>query len=74
MIAEADEGEMLLLRRALSSEQSEKEEQRENIFHSRCTVQGKVCSLIINEGSSADVVSLSMIEKLNLQSSVHPHP
>ena len=74
MIAEADEGEMLLLRRALSSEQSEKEEQRENIFHSRCTVQGKVCSLIINEGSSADVVSLSMIEKLNLQTSVHPYP
>jgi len=74
VIAEADEGEMLLLRRALSSEQSEKEEQRENIFHSRCTVQGKVCSLIINEGSSADVVSLSMIEKLNLQTSVHPYP
>ena len=66
VIAEADEGEMLVLRRALSSQKGGQEEQRENIFHSRCTVQGKVCSLIIDSGSCADVVSLSMIEKLNL--------
>ena len=32
-IAEADEGEMLVLRGALSSQKGEKEEQRENIFH-----------------------------------------
>ena len=58
----------------LSSQKEEEEEQRENIFHSRCTVQGKVCSMIINSGSCANVISLSMIEKLNLQISVHPHP
>ena len=40
VIAEADEGEMLVLRRALSSQKGEQDEQRENIFHSRCTVQG----------------------------------
>ena len=74
VIAEADEGEILVLRRAPNSQRSEKEEQRENIFHSRCTVQGKVCSLIIDGGSYANVVSLSMIEKLNLQTLVHPHP
>jgi len=70
----ADEGEMLVIRRSLSSQRSEKDEQRENIFHSRCTVHGKVCSLIIDGGSCANVVSLSMIEKLNLQTSTHPHP
>jgi len=48
---EADEGELLMLRRALSSQQSEKEKQRENIFQFRCIVQGKVCSLIIEGGS-----------------------
>jgi len=74
VIAEADDGEMLVLRRALSSQWSKKEEQRENIFHSQCTVQGKVCSLIIDGGSCANVVSLSMIEKLNLQTSIHPCP
>ena len=73
-VTEADEGEMLVLWRALSLQRSEKDEQRENIFHSRCTVQGKVCSLIIDGGSCANVVSLSMIDKLNLQTSTHPHP
>ena len=48
---EDDEGEILPLRRELSSQKSEKEEQRENNFHSRCIVQGKVCSLIIEGGS-----------------------
>jgi len=34
VITEANEGEMLVLRRALNSQRSENEEQRENIFHS----------------------------------------
>jgi len=38
------------------------EEERENIFHYRCTVQGKVCSLIIDGGSCAKVASSSMVE------------
>ena len=71
---EADDGELLVLRRALSSLKSEKEDQRENIFHSRCTIPGKVCSLIIDGGSCANVASLTMVEKLNLQVSAHPHP
>jgi len=48
VVEEADEGKLLALRRAMSGLKSDKEEQRENIFHSRCTVQGKVCSLIID--------------------------
>ena len=62
----ADEGEMLVLRRSVNTQRSEKDEQRENIFHSRYIVQGKVCSLIIYGGSCANVVVLSMIEKFNL--------
>jgi len=41
VIEETNESEMLVLRRALSSQSRENEEQRENIFHSRCTIQGK---------------------------------
>ena len=33
-----------------------------------------MCSVIVDSGSCANVVSQSMIEKLNLQTSVHPHP
>ena len=46
-LVEPDEGEMLVWRRVLNNQRSEKDEQRENIFHFRCTVQGKVYSLII---------------------------
>ena len=74
IIAKADESEMLVLRREPSSQKGEQEEQRENIFYSRCTIQGKVYSTIINSGSYANVISLSMIERLNLQTSIHPHP
>jgi len=73
-VENADEGEMLVIRRVLSNQRVAKDEQRENIFHSRCTIQGKVCSLIIDGGSCANVVSLSMIEKLGLQATAHPHP
>jgi len=71
---EADEGKLLVLRGVLSNQRGVKDEQRENIFHTRCTVQGKVCSLIIDGGSCANVVSLSLIEKLGLQTMTHPYP
>ena len=71
-VTRADEGKMLVLWRALSTQKSEKDEQRKNIFHFHCTVQGKVCSLII-DGRGCDVVSLSMIKKINLRTSTHPH-
>jgi len=70
----ADEGELLVMRRVLSNQKGVKDEQTENIFHTQCTVQGKACSLIIDGGSCANIVSLSMIEKLGLQTMTHPHP
>jgi len=70
----AAEGEMLVLRRVLSNQRMVKYEQRENIFHPRCTIKGTVCSLIIDNNSCAKVVSLSMIQKLGLRDMAHPHP
>jgi len=52
VVEEVDEGELLLLRRALSGLKRDKKEQS---FHSRCMVQGKVFPLIIDEGSCANV-------------------
>jgi len=74
VVEEADEGELLVLRRVLSNQRGVKDEQRENIFHTRCTVQEKVCSLIFDGGSWANVVSLSMIKKLGLQTITYPYP
>jgi len=73
-VEKADEGEMLVLRSVLSGRKGAKDEQRENIFHSRCTVQGKLCYVIIDGGSYANEVSLSMIKKLGLQTMTHPYP
>jgi len=73
-IEEADEGELLVLRRALSGHKvPNQEKQRENIFHTRCTVNGHVCSLIVDGGSYANVASTTMMEKLQLKTKPHPH-
>jgi len=44
-----DEGELLVIRRALSGLVSQ--EQRETIFQTRCTIRGNGCSFIIDGGS-----------------------
>jgi len=74
VVAEPDEEEMLVIRRALNVQRSAKDEQRENMFHRRCTIQGKVCSFIIDSGSWSNIASSSLIKKLGLQTSVQPHP
>ncbi|KAF7821688.1 Transposon Ty3-G Gag-Pol polyprotein [Senna tora] len=72
----AVEGECLVVRRALNCQIKEHElnEQRENIFHMRCLVNNKVCSLIIDGGSITNVASTTMVEKLNLSIIRHPRP
>ena len=70
-----DDGELLVIRRALSGLASQDNlEQREAIFHTRCTIGGKVCSLIIDGGSCANVASQSMVDKLKLPVTPHPKP
>jgi len=70
-----DKGEILVIKRALSRIASQEDlEQRENIFHTRCTVNGKVCSLIIDGGSCANMASEAMVEKLRLTVLPHPGP
>ena len=70
-----DEGEMLVIRRALSGFAAQEDmDQREAIFHTRCTIGGKVCSLIVDGGSCANVVAKTVVEKLKLEVIPHPKP
>jgi len=72
---DADEGELLVLRRSLSGLKGPNHaEQRENIFHTRCTINGRVCSLIVDGGSCTNVVSTTLVDKLKLKTEAHPHP
>lgn len=64
-----------MIRRALhAKEVNPSDEQREKISHSRCTIKGKVCSLIIDIGSCTDVASTTLINKLHIPISSHPNP
>jgi len=47
--------------------------QRENIFHTRCLVNNKLCSMIIDGGSCANVTS-TRVEKLGLPIISHTTP
>ena len=71
----AAQGELLVTRRALSLQAKEdEEEQRENIFHTRCHVRNKVCSVIIDGGSCTNVASTTMVDKLGLPTTKQPGP
>ncbi|KAI3469143.1 hypothetical protein Pfo_025806 [Paulownia fortunei] len=52
----------------------EENNQRENLFHTRCFVQSKVCSVIIDGGSCTNVASTELVEKLALPTLKHPRP
>ena len=48
--------------------------QWENIFNTRCYVQDKVCSMIIDGGNCTNIISTIMVEKLGLPALKHPRP
>jgi len=47
------------------------ESQRENIFHTRCLINNKLCSLIVDEGSCTNVASTRVVDKLGLTTISH---
>ncbi|XP_071914045.1 uncharacterized protein [Coffea arabica] len=64
----------MVARRALTTQASRDDLQRENIFYSRCHVMDKLCSLVIDPGSCTNVASALMVERLTLPTSDHPRP
>ncbi|RDY03933.1 hypothetical protein CR513_12410, partial [Mucuna pruriens] len=75
-VVELVNGVVLVTRRALSIQPKEDGdvEQREHIFHSRCLVRGKVCSIILDGGSCTNVANTILVEKINLQTAKHLRP
>ena len=70
------ESESLMARHALSAhvKEDDMEQQREKIFHTRCHINNKVCSMIIDGGSCTNVARTTLVENLNLPSLKHPRP
>ncbi|XP_071714561.1 uncharacterized protein [Rutidosis leptorrhynchoides] len=76
-IVYADEGEALVIHRALNATVDSTDDNswlRNNIFRTKVTSNGKVCSMIIDGGSCENVVSIEMVEKLGLKTEDHPEP
>ncbi|XP_052483244.1 uncharacterized protein LOC105786844 [Gossypium raimondii] len=73
-VEQAENGEILVVKRSLTLQGAENDQQRENIFHTRCQVNGKICCVIIDVGSCTNVASTLMVEKLGLVTTKHPHP
>ena len=48
--------------------------QRHKIFWTLCTIRNKVCNVIIDGGSSENVVSKALVKTLNLKTEKHPSP
>ena len=58
----AIQGELLVARRALSVQAKEEDEvQQENIFHTKCHTQNKVCSVIIDGENCTNVASTTLV-------------
>ena len=48
--------------------------QGENIFRTKCHIQNKVCSVIIDGSSCTNVVGTTLVEKIGMPTSKHPQP
>ena len=71
----ADTGTSLMLRRVcLAPRVLAENPQRHNLFHSKCTIEGKVCKFIIDSGSSENVIAEEVVNKLNLPTELRPFP
>ena len=68
--------ELFVARRALNAQikDAHTDEQREHIFYTRCYIGTKVCSLVIDGGSCANLASSLIVDKLNLSTMKHPRP
>ena len=74
-ILTADNGPCLMVRRVcLAPRSADINPQRHNLFHSKCTIGGKVCNFIIDSGSSENVIAEEVVNKLQLQTELHPYP
>ncbi|XP_013589368.1 PREDICTED: uncharacterized protein LOC106297728 [Brassica oleracea var. oleracea] len=68
-----DSGRLLVVRRSFFTPKAEEQfPQRNRFFQSRCTINGRVCSFVIDSGSCKNVIAEEAVAKLQLQDEPHP--
>jgi hypothetical protein len=65
-----------MLRKILLKPEAEIEKpvQRNSLFRTACKTEDKVCKVIIDSGSTDNLLSTEMVEKLELKTTTHPSP
>uniref|UniRef100_A0A0D3CXR5 CCHC-type domain-containing protein n=1 Tax=Brassica oleracea var. oleracea TaxID=109376 RepID=A0A0D3CXR5_BRAOL len=70
-----DTGHLLVVRRTcLAPRLQDDKWLRTNIFRSTCTIKGRVCTFVIDSGSSKNVISEEAVDKLGFTHEAHPAP
>ncbi|XP_076918971.1 uncharacterized protein LOC143579600 [Bidens hawaiensis] len=73
-----DRGEALVVQRILNTSVADSSDDtqwlRNNIFRTKCTSKGNVCTVIIDGGCCENMVASTMVEKLRLPLQDHPNP
>ena len=64
-----------MLRKFLLKPEAEIEKlvQRNSLFRTTCKTKDKVCKVIIDTGSTENLVSTEIVEKLELKTTAHPN-
>ncbi|XP_048552596.1 uncharacterized protein LOC125532671 [Triticum urartu] len=71
----ADMGDCFVSRRVLSVNAAREDKgQRHNIFHTRGTINDRVCRINVDNGSCNNIASSDLVEKLGLKQRRHPSP
>ena len=65
-----------MMKKVLLKPKKEQEEpaQRMLSFRTTCKVQGKCCKMVIDSGSTYNIVSTEMVENMSLKNTKHPIP
>eukprot|EP00253_Pinus_taeda_P017365 PITA_17365 len=69
-------GEALVLNKVLlkPAKETAEPDQRKALFRTVCKSQGKCCKVIVDSGSTDNLVAVEMVEKLGLKKLKHPTP
>jgi hypothetical protein len=72
----AEDGASLMLRKVLLKPEVKigKPVQRNNLFKTTCKTKDKVLKVIIDSGSTDNIVSTEMVDKMELKTTRHPRP
>ena len=75
-IIHGDTGERLccVVRRVMFVPRKAEHPQMHKVFRTRCTIDGKVCDVIIDGGSTDNIISPKVVKKLGLRTEPHPNP